>query len=181
MDKFSSLFEIKSLEEEGIFWGYASVFDVIDHQKDMVAPGAFHQSLMAWQESGRKPKMLWQHDVTNPIGIWHEVQENDCGLYVKGQLLLDLSQGREAYTLLKQGGIEGLSIGYSPVKSAPLGKNKVRVLQEVDLHEISLVTFAANPRARVMSVKEINDEDQGLVHRLDQLGHLLRSHNMTTP
>lgn len=174
MNHLSSFFEIKSLEDKGVFSGYASVFDVIDHQKDLVSPGAFHQSLIQWQKTGRKPKMLWQHDATNPIGIWHEIQENDHGLYVKGQLLLDLSQGREAYTLLKEGGIEGLSIGYRPVKTLPLARDKVRVLQEVELHEISLVTFAANPSARVLSVKDMAEEDQILIERLDLLGTTLR-------
>ncbi len=177
MNQFSSLFEIKALEEQGVFYGYASVFDVVDHQKDVVAPGAFYHTLQAWQKNGRKPKMLWQHDVTNPIGVWHEIHENDHGLYVKGQLLLELTQAREAYTLLKQGGIEGLSIGYSPIKTLPLGKNKVRVLQEVDLHEISLVTFAANPKARVVAIKESDPEEHLLIERLDLLGKLLKEVN----
>jgi HK97 family phage prohead protease len=178
MTHLSSFIDIKGIEDQGLFWGYASVFDVIDRQKDMVAPGAFQQTLKQWQSSGRKPKMLWQHDVTNPIGIWHEIQENDHGLYVKGQLLLELTQSREAYTLLKEGGIEGLSIGYRPVKTIPMTHGKGRILQEVELHEISLVTFAANPAARVMAVKNWTAEDQDLMNRLDLLGDLLRGFTM---
>lgn len=139
-------FEVKQLSDDGTFEGYASVFNVVDYQGEKVLAGAFKRIEL------ENIKMLWQHDVHNPIGVWEEVREDGYGLYVKGRLLMDLVKGREAYTLLKAGVIEGLSIGFKPVKSH--FDKKVRVISDVDLHEISLVTFAANPKARVLSVKE---------------------------
>jgi len=99
-------------------------------------------------------------------------------MFVKGRLLLDLSQGREAYSLLKNGVIDGLSIGFVTIRaSRKEGRNeglKVRVLEEVNLQEVSLVTFAANPKAKVECVKMFDPELDALLNQLDQLGELLR-------
>ena len=92
---------VKSIEADGSFSGYASVFDILDSQGEEVARGAFDASLKNWRQSGKMPKFLWQHDCRKPIGLWHEIREDHYGLFVKGQLLLDIAQGREAYSLLK--------------------------------------------------------------------------------
>jgi hypothetical protein len=144
--------ELKSCDSEGTFCGYASVFDTVDRHRDQVKRGAFEKSLSEWKAKGQWPKMLWQHDARSPIGVWLELREDPCGLWVKGRLLLDLVQGREAYTLLKEGIVDGLSIGYHVVESS--WQDGCRVLEEVDLQEISLVTFSANMLARVTSVKD---------------------------
>lgn len=141
---------LESLEEEGCFSGYASVFECVDQQKDRVLPGAFQKSL---KDPEQMPKMLWQHNVQEPIGIWRVVREDTRGLYVEGQLLLDLQRGREAYTLLKKGVVTGLSIGCQVVEASYCQSEKVRELKEVSLMEISLVTFAANAHAKVLAVK----------------------------
>jgi HK97 family phage major capsid protein len=104
------------------------------------------------------PKLLWQHDQTRPIGIWHDIYEDDYGLFVKGQLLLDLQQAKEAYALLKAGVIDGLSIGFRPVKTRKSAPNQDRYIDEVDLQEISLVTFAANKKAKVTAVKTVDGQ-----------------------
>lgn len=96
--------------------------------------------------------MLWQHDPKIPIGVWKNIQEDDYGLYVEGKLLLDIRHGKEAYSLLRAGIVDGLSIGYDVVKAQRQSKHKV--LQEIDLHEVSLVTFAANPAAKVITHKQ---------------------------
>ena len=91
--------------------------------------------------------MLWQHDPARPIGVWDEVREDACGLYVKGRLLADVAQGREALALVEAGAIDGLSIGYRTKRAIKDGG--ARRLLEVELWEVSLVTFPMLPEARV--------------------------------
>ena len=128
--------------------GYASVFGVEDRGRDVVEPGAYATSLKSLTQAGRRVRMLWQHDPAEPIGVWEEVREDSTGLYVKGRLLPDVARAREAAALLEAGAIEGLSIGYRTVKSARDEKGRRR-LQELELWEISLVTFPMLPEARV--------------------------------
>lgn len=147
-------FEVKTLrDEEGIFEGYGSVFGNVDADGDVIEPGAFRKSLQLHQASKTQPALLWMHDPHHPVGRYLEIREDAQGLYVKGQLILESTQGRDAYALLKGGAINGLSIGYVP-KDWELDKGqKTRRLKAVDLWEISLVTFPANTLARVMTVK----------------------------
>lgn len=141
-----------ALTTKGTFEGYASVFNAIDQQNDAIAPGAFTASLAKWKKEGHLPKLLWQHDPHEPIGLWDFMEEDTYGLFVRGHLLLNLPKGREAYVLLKEGVVDGLSIGFLPRKSHPEGRT--RVIDQVDLYEVSLVTFMANPLAYVTSCKE---------------------------
>jgi HK97 family phage prohead protease len=174
---------IKNMDEKGSFSGYASVFDITDAHYECVARGAFDKSLKHWKQTGKFPKLLWQHNAQKPIGLWHEIYEDPHGLFVKGQLLLDLQQGREAYTLLKNGVIDGLSIGFTTIRARHSSEernkgkqalSRIRVLEEIDLQEVSLVTFAANSAARVSQVKEEERGSSDLLRRLDNLGALLR-------
>jgi HK97 family phage prohead protease len=144
----------KTLSEIGIFEGYASVFGVIDRQQDQVMPGAFRKSLLNAEANRAMPKLLWQHDPAQPIGVWQMLKEDSTGLYVRGQLLLDLPRAQEAYVLLKAGAMDGLSIGYEVVQASKDRRSGIRQLLEVKLWEISLVTFAANTSARVTAVKQ---------------------------
>ena len=138
-------------EARGTLSGYASLFNEVDQGYDMVAPGAFSKSLVG----GRKVKMLWQHDPKQPIGVWDEIREDDRGLYVKGRILPDVQKGAEALALLQAGGLDGMSIGYR-TKQADMDPNEgVRLLKEVDLFEISLVTFPMQETAKVTDVKSI--------------------------
>ncbi len=138
--------------------GYASVFNRRDQGGDVVLPGAYAGSLKAMARAGRRVKMLWQHDPTQPIGIWDEVREDATGLYVKGRLLPEVEKGREAAALLEAGAIDGLSIGYRTVKAERDGKGQ-RLLQELELWEVSLVTFPMLPEARV-AAKADTPEDE---------------------
>jgi HK97 family phage prohead protease len=148
-------FELKQEPgEDGIFEGYASVFDVVDHGMDVVAKGAFRKSL----DSGRKVKMLWQHDKTKVIGVWDEMREDERGLYVKGRLLKDVALGREAMALMRAGAIDSMSIGYRTIEAVPEAGGRVRKLTELDLFEVSVVTFPMNESARVTDVKSIRTE-----------------------
>ncbi len=161
--------EIKSLSEEGVFAGYASVFHVVDNQQDVILPGAFTATLHG---RAHEIKLLWQHDMREPIGIIEDIREDENGLYVKGRLLLEVSRAREAYSLLRQGVISGMSIGYTPRHFRHDEKQGVRLLTALDLWEISLVTFPANEAARVTVVKN-RELDIDVCER--QWGQLVRS------
>lgn len=136
------------LGENAVIEGYASLFGARDQGGDIVRPGAYKASLAALKAAGRRVKMLWQHDPGEPIGIWDEVKEDARGLWVKGRLLTDVARGREAAALLAAGAIDGLSIGYRTVKAERDAQGR-RLLQEVELWEVSLVTFPMLPEARV--------------------------------
>lgn len=148
--KLSFSLELKSLDEQGRFAGYASVFDVVDNQRDLMLRGAFSKTIEG--RSGNI-KMLWQHQQSEPIGVFDRLFEDAHGLYVEGRLLLDVQRAREAYSLLKSGAVSGLSIGYSPVRYRIAPETGVRLLAQVELWEISLVTFPANEAAGVTVVK----------------------------
>ena len=142
--------QLKNIAADGTFAGYASVFDVIDNQKDIVLPGAFKKSLLNRE---RDIKLLWQHQFAEPIGVVERLFEDRRGLYIEGRLLLEVAKAREVHVLLKSGAIKGMSIGYTPVKYSYDPDNGVRMLSQVDLWEISLVTFPANEAALVTVVK----------------------------
>lgn len=140
-------------EEEGVFEGLASTFGgQPDSFGDVVARGAFRQSLSEHRESGTMPLMLWQHDTRAPIGRWLEMRESTRGLVVRGKLTLEVQRAREAHALLKDEALNGLSIGFQTRKFEN-GSNGTRRLTNVDLLEVSLVSMPANGRARVTSVK----------------------------
>ena len=128
--------------------GYASLFGATDQGGDVVAAGAYGASLKRLAGQGRRVKMLWQHDPAQPIGIWDEVREDARGLYVKGRILDSVEKGREAAALIAAGAIEGLSIGYRTLRAARDDDGR-RLLKELELWEVSLVTFPMLPSARV--------------------------------
>jgi len=149
MEQKGFKFDVKSIDEQGVFEGYAAVFGNVDLGGDVIEPGAFKKTL---QENPRMP-ILWQHNPTEPIGVTLEAYEDGRGLKVKGQLNLETTRGKEAYALLKQGALKGLSIGYDSVKEAWEGTK--RILKEIRLWEWSLVTFPMNPLAQVAEVKAV--------------------------
>ena len=145
--------EVKS-DAKGVFTGYGSIFGNEDQGNDIVAKGAFTKSLA--ERPASKVKMLFQHKTDEPIGVFTEIYEDQKGLFVKGQLAMGTQKGRETYELLKMGALDGMSIGFKadPQKQG-YNENKrgIRTLKEVDLMEISLVTFPMNEQAMVQSVK----------------------------
>ena len=140
-------------EEEGTFEGYGSVFNNIDLGNDIIKPGAFTKSIKS--RGLRGVKLLYQHKTDMPIGIFEEIEEDGRGLRVKGKLALKTQAGREAYELLKMGALDGLSIGFrvNPDQVSYDKRTRRRNIKEVDLMEISLVTFPMNPKATVSQVK----------------------------
>lgn len=142
-----------NIQKKGLISGYASCFDKIDQQRDIIAKGAFSKTLRAWNCLGKKPKMLWQHRAHQPIGVWTHLRQDDYGLYVEGQLALGTHQADETYLLLKYGALEGLSIGFRTLEAMHDKQRKARLILDLDLIEISLVTFGANASATVRQVK----------------------------
>lgn len=142
---------VKNLSEDGTFEGYGSVSGNVDSYGDRVMPGAFAASLAKHRQDGTKVLMLWQHSTHEPIGVWDELAEDGKGLWGKGRLILEVQKAREVYALMKNGAIGGLSIGYREVKTTQDGN--VLNLDELDLREISPVSFPANTQARIEAVK----------------------------
>jgi HK97 family phage prohead protease len=140
--------------------GDASLFGTCDQGNDIVQRGAYSESLKRLEADGRRVKMLWQHNPTEPIGIWDEVREDDQGLFVKGRLLKEVARAREAAALIEAGAIDGLSIGYRTVRAAKDGQGR-RLLSEVELWEVSLVTFPMLPEARVSAAAEAVEAKAG--------------------
>lgn len=143
--------DVKAVQEDGSFEGYASRFGEIDLGRDAVQSGAFAKSLRS--RPARNVKMLREHNRSEPVGVWSEISEDATGLHVKGKLILDTVKGRETYALMKAGALDTLSIGYRTKASRLDKQNGVRLLDEVDLHEISIVTFGMLPTANITAVK----------------------------
>lgn len=167
------------------FSGYGAAFGNVDSYGDVIAPGAFGETLHKSQTSGIWPAMLSQHggmgltaeDMT-PVGVWAELAEDGNGLISKG-VLAPTVRGQELHTLMKmkpRPAIDGLSIGYIAKKWTPRSKpdEPRRVLHEVDLMEISLVTFPANGKARITGVKSIGDNERDIERWLMQDAGLSR-------
>lgn len=149
----SFVFQVKATGDDGTVEGYGSVFGVKDSYDDVIANGAFTKSLSEHKSAGTMPAMLWQHDSSEPIGIWTEMVEDSKGLKIKGKLALDTVRGKEAHALLKLGALNGLSIGFVSKQWAYDKETDIRTLLEVDLWEVSLVTFPANGKSRITNVK----------------------------
>lgn len=128
--------------------GYGSLFGLTDQGGDVVQKGAYTASLARLAARGDKVRMLWQHDPARPIGVWDDIREDERGLWVKGRLLPEIAQAREAAALIAAGAIDGLSIGYRTISAERDGKGR-RLLTEVELWEVSLVTFPMLAEAKV--------------------------------
>lgn len=164
MQRFEVKFAPDSVDEKtGEFHGYGAVFGNVDDYGDVIAPGAFKGTLRDWKKAGKLPPMLVQHggwmmgDMDAlPIGVWMEMSEDATGLAVRGRVInLDTERGKTIYGALREGALDGMSIGYR-AKKFTLGTKPDeprRTLEAVDLVEVSLVTFPANGRARVAGVK----------------------------
>ena len=143
------------LAEGSVIEGYASVFGVRDRGGDIVMPGAYAASLKRMAEAGGRVRMLWQHDQGQPIGVWDMVAEDAHGLRVKGRLLTEVAKGREAAALMSAGAVDGLSIGYRTLRAEKLPEGG-RKLIELELWEVSLVTFPMLPIARASAKSDVS-------------------------
>jgi HK97 family phage prohead protease len=173
MEKLTVPFEIKEMNEKDdkffVFEGLASTFGNVDLVDDVVDKGAFENSLVT-----RMPKVLWQHDTAEPIGMPEQIRETEQGLFLKGKLPKDdtFVTGR-VIPQLKIGSISSMSIGFT-VKDFEV-EDGIRHLKEVDLFEISLVTFPANTKAEVTGFKSITVDDLKEVQTRKEYNQLLKS------
>lgn len=141
-------------EEEGIFSGYGAVFENVDSGGDIIEPGAFAKALAAGWE---RVKILALHnDCWLPIGKPLELREDEKGLFLKAKIS-DTSMGKDIKILLKDGVLNELSIGYEPVVFE-FDQAGIRHLKEVDLWEVSVVTWAMNPEAVITDYKSATEE-----------------------
>ena len=147
-----------SVTDGAVVAGYASLFGKRDQGGDIVQKGAYAASLARLAATGRAVKMPWQHDPAQPIGVWDEVRKDAVGLWVKGRILTEVEKGREAAALLTAGAIDGLSIGYRTVRAERDGKGQ-RLLAELELWEVSLVTFPMQAEARISAKADGSDAD----------------------
>jgi len=168
--------EVKAKDDQGTFTGYGSIFGNEDQGSDIMQKGAFTKSLE--QRPASKVKLLYQHKTDEPIGIFESMYEDEKGLFVKGRLAMGTQKGREAYELLKMGALDGMSIGFraDPDKQG-YNENKrgTRTLKEVDLMEISLVTFPMNERALIENVKASQKSIREWEKILREVGSLSRT------
>ena len=142
-------------DPEGTVRGYGSIFGAVDSYGEMTMPGCFKKSLAQWRKSKRPIKMLWNHSSLEPIGGWYEFEEDEKGLRLVGRLNLEVARARETYSLIKAREIDGLSIGYFEVKVDPYDydSDEPRKLYELDLREVSPVTFPALKEAQLDPIK----------------------------
>jgi HK97 family phage prohead protease len=146
--------DTKAVKDDGLFSGYGSVFGVVDSYNEIVAPGAFADSLAALKSNDRSLPVLWQHRTGEPIGDWQSLVEDGVGLKGDGALWLDEAPyAKIAFRGMKSRAITGLSIGYYVRDSSYDEKTGVRTLRAVDLVEVSIVTVPANDEARIDAVK----------------------------
>jgi HK97 family phage prohead protease len=148
--KFTAL-DLKGIDLDGVFEGYASLFHKEDMGRDVVVPGAFRESLAERGPGGIK--MLFQHDPNQPIGVWLKLYEDARGLFVRGRLMLEVAKAREVLALIRAGAIDGLSIGFRVIRGLRDHRTGVRRLEKIDLWEISVVTFPMLREARVAHLK----------------------------
>lgn len=170
MDRLAFDLEIKLAEDgaaAGQISGYGSVFGLVDRGGDIVEPGAFKSSLGEWRKKNALPPMLWQHDPYTPIGVWTDLAEDEKGLKVSGQLVMDVPAAAQARALIQAGAVKGLSIGYRTKDYTIDRTTGVRHLKKVDLWEISLVTFPMLPEALVDGVKSLDPRALELALRRD--------------
>ncbi|MEO0412949.1 MAG: HK97 family phage prohead protease [Pseudomonadota bacterium] len=141
------------ITSDGVFSGYASVFSVKDTGGDIVEPGAFARTLK--NRAAKDVRLLWQHDPREPIGVITDLREDERGLYVKGRLLLDIERAKALHLLVQAGALDALSIGYKVVSSRSDQAARARRITEIDLWEVSFVTFPMQPLARLVQVKTL--------------------------
>lgn len=186
MDRFEVKFDAGAVDEKtGVFEGYGAAFGNVDSHGDVIVKGAFRGSLKEWKKVKSLPPMLVQHGgwmMTDmdalPIGKWEEMEEDDTGLRVRGRLInLDTERGKNIYGAMKEGVLDGMSIGYR-AKEFTFGTKPDeprRTLKAVDLIEVSVVTFPANGRARVDAVKAASLTERDMERTLTQDAGLSRS------
>src|SRR5207248_929630 len=132
--------------------GLASTYDNPDLIGDVMMRGCFTKTL---SQGGKQRPLLWQHDA--PIGVV-DLTDDPEGLLAQGTLSMDVQAAREAYSLMRDGAVRGLSIGFQTVRESFQGET--RQLAEVKLFEVSLTALPCNEKAVVTSIKTAQQKDR---------------------
>lgn len=165
------LIDVKAAgDDAGSFSGYGAIFGNIDSYGEVIEPGAFANTLQDWKSKGKWPKMLLQHggwgltsDDMLPVGQWTDMKEDRKGLKVEGRLLaMNTERGQYVYEGLKSGELDSLSIGFQTINSETETRDgeQIRLLTEIKLWEVSIVTFPANDKAKISTVKTLLTVDE---------------------
>ena len=136
---------------KGEIAGYGSTFGNVDHGGDIVLPGAFAKSLQEYKDSNTMPSMFWMHKADQVPGIWNSAVEDQYGLQMKGAFA-DTALGNDTRTLTSMKAVGGLSIGYI-TQDYKYDNEGNRLLKQVDLIEVSVVSLAMNPKAQITHAK----------------------------
>jgi HK97 family phage prohead protease len=150
---------------DGRFAGYASVFGRLDDGGDMVMPGAFAKSLARRGRAGIR--MLFQHDPKEPIGTWEKLAEDGVGLWVEGRLTAGVPRAEALRRLIEARAIDGLSIGFRTVRATREPATGHRRLWQVDLWEVSIVSFPMLDAARIAAARLEPASERRLIRSLD--------------
>lgn len=164
----------------GIIEGLAATW-ALDRGDDVILEGAFAKTIARHKAEGRPVRMLFQHSSKDLIGGFpiDTVEERPEGLFVKGEINLEVQTGRESYALAKQGVLTDLSIGFSIPSSECYewkreGETVIRVIKEVELWEISMVGEPMNPEACITSVKAVDLKSVEACNSLSDVEQLLK-------
>jgi HK97 family phage prohead protease len=159
-------FEIKQTTEQGKFTAHAAVFNNVDLQGDIILPGAFAKSI---KQRNKPIRLLSQHDCCKPIGVITKAIEDDKGLFIEGKLALEVQEAREMRALLKLGAIDSLSIGFRTIESEFNEESNIQILKEIELFEVSFVTFPANEEAILQNIKQESSQSSMDLDKIETL------------
>lgn len=150
MEHKSCPLEVKDVTETGSFEGLASVYNNTDLGSDIILPGAF--KTFKYTKDGMI-RILDGHNTRAPIGKGKLV-DSHLGLVMKGQLSMSVARAREVHALMKDGIIDGLSVGFDiNTNGQEMRDDGVRLLKDLTLWEVSTTPFPMNEEARVSAVK----------------------------
>lgn len=166
--------QIKAVDESGRFTGYGSVFGNVDLHKDVILPGAFAESLDSHRKNGTLPSMLWQHKMADVVGIYDDMKEDEHGLFLSGELFINdnVPEADKAYTLMRRKAVRGMSVGFNIPKGGETYNKDADVweISKIDLVEVSIVTYPANPEAQIATVKAALDSPRDFERFLRDAG-----------
>lgn len=152
------------IDAAGRFAGYASVFDRLDESGDIVMPGAFRKSLS--KRGRQRIRLLFQHDPKEPVGIWENIAEDGFGLWVEGRLVPGVPRSDALRRLIERRAVDGLSIGFRTLRATRELAGGHRRLWQIDLWEISIVTFPMMDAARIAPGATLPEHDAPLARSL---------------
>lgn len=156
-----------------IFAGYACIFNQVDLGNDIILPSAFEKCLA--QKQPNDISLLWQHDPNQPIGKWLELKADAKGLYVVGRLSVKTAQAHDVAIMIEDEVIDGLSIGFNTRNATQKSRDQTRLIHDLDLWEISIVTFPMQVKARIAKPQNPAKPNPALADKLGMVANIMRA------